>query len=957
MLTIGDPETITLSVSPDTIAENAGATDVTVTATMSAARATDTVVDLTLGGTAADPADYTATSLESITIPKGDTTGTATLTITPVVDTVLEVDETIIVSGESGARPVSSADITLSNVTQPAPVISFQTAPTSVTEGNDATYVIQIEGSRTTDVTVRFKTGAADDLATAGQDYTAVDQTITFTPTDSAKTVTVNTLADTIFEPTEDFTVTLSNAQGGGSTAPEIVKGSRTTTIADDFTDDDAYPDSYTLTASPTTVSEGEGAKQITFTATLDDEGTFPYPVDVIVYVEGKAGKKGTADLNEDYTVAGSHGAFLVFSIDAREVSGTGSLTLTPVDDSNVEDDETIVFTSAAGGGLSTSDEPVITLTDDDKPPSITLSVDPSVLREGSSDTDADVKVTATLNGGVTLPGPVNVAVSLADGTADGDDYSKGTVTVTIPAGQSSWSANLKVTVKGDDKEEPDETLNVIGTVASFTVHPAQITILDDDSGRSGIVLTVSPSRVREDAGATELSVTASLHGKDEPETDEVINLSLADGTARLADGDYSAATGTVTILAGQLQGNSTLTFTPTNDAVVESDETVMVTGALKDIHVFPATVTIINTSHADLSLSGPSDEVAEGANATFTVTLSDAIAEEVSVAWSATPNTAAAADYSPASGSVTFAAGSAAGATEDIEIAVSDDDLSETAETFTVMLGTVGGDLSSQVVAKSSANSATATIAESDPITISITGPISVDEGDATSSYTVSLSGGTPTADLTVDYSTSDGTAEAGEDYDSASGTLTFTPTAAGPQTFTVQTTEDSLDESDETFTVTLDDPTGGGGPAPSKHATDYTITTTITDDDDATGITLSANPDTLEEDQDSAETVTVTATLNGATRSEATVVTIGTLEGTATAGTGKDYTATSLATITIPANATTGSGTITITPIDDKVVEGNETIIIPGTTTVEGLTVDVGHNHPQGPQRDHER
>ena len=86
----------------------------------------------------------------------------------------------------------------------------------------------------------------------------------------------------------------------------------------------------------------------------------------------------------------------------------------------------------------------------------------------------------------------------------------------------------------------------------------------------------------------------------------------------------------------------------------------------------------------------------------------------------------------------------------------------------------------------------------------------------------------------------------------------------------------------------------------------------------------------------------MTVTATLNGGTRTEATVVTIGTLEGTATAGTGKDYTATTLASITIPANSTSGTGTLTITPIDDKVVEGNETIIIPGTTTTEvGLTV----------------
>ena len=73
VITIGDPESITLSVDPGSIAEDAAATEVTVTATLSEARAADTVVNLTLGGTATDPADYTATSLASITIPKGQT--------------------------------------------------------------------------------------------------------------------------------------------------------------------------------------------------------------------------------------------------------------------------------------------------------------------------------------------------------------------------------------------------------------------------------------------------------------------------------------------------------------------------------------------------------------------------------------------------------------------------------------------------------------------------------------------------------------------------------------------------------------------------------------------------------------------------------------------------------------------------------------------------------------------
>ena len=109
---------------------------------------------------------------------------------------------------------------------------------------------------------------------------------------------------------------------------------------------------------------------------------------------------------------------------------------------------------------------------------------------------------------------------------------------------------------------------------------------------------------------------------------------------------------------------------------------------------------------------------------------------------------------------------------------------------------------------------------------------------------------------------------------------------------------------------------------------------TVTLTDDD--ADITLSASPATLRED-DGKTKVTVTAELSGSTRTEATVVTIGALSGTATQDT--DYTATTLASITIPANAANGIGTLTITPTDDGVEEGDETITVSGTAT--GLKV----------------
>ena len=487
-------------------------------------------------------------------------------------------------------------------------------------------------------------------------------------------------------------------------------------------------------------------------------------------------------------------------------------------------------------------------------------------------------------------------------------------------------------------------------------------TITDDDDAPSGITLSASPSSLGEDDGATtSITVTATLSGSTLPSNTVVTIGTLAGSATKGTDYSVKTALTSITIPANTASGTGTLKITPTDDAVVEGDETITIPGTTATevgLTVTSADVTLTDDDKsttdpgdeddkdsAELRISGPSGNVAEGSDATFTVTLSAAIAKEVQVGWSAPLGTDAAegADLGTTSGTVTFAANSAAGATQSITITATDDRLSETAESFTVTLGTITTTLpSSQLSLKSGASSATATIAESDPITISISGPTAVDEGEATTAYTVSLSpaGVTPTADLTISYGTSNGTAEAGKDYTTKSDTLTFTNTAAGAQTFTVQTTEDVIDEgTGETFTVTISSPTGGGGPAPSL-GTSKSVTTTIADDDDApTGITLSASPNTLGED-DAATSVTVTATLKGGTtRTSATVVTIGTLSGTATKDT--DYSATSLASITIPANSSSADGSLTITPTDDSVVEGDETIIVSGTTTVTGLGV----------------
>ena len=79
----------------------------------------------------------------------------------------------------------------------------------------------------------------------------------------------------------------------------------------------------------------------------------------------------------------------------------------------------------------------------------------------------------------------------------------------------------------------------------------------------------------------------------------------------------------------------------------------------------------------------------------------------------------------------------------------------------------------------------------------------------------------------VTVDYATSDGTAVAGSDYTDTSGTLTF---AAGEtaKTVSVPVLQDAHDEGEETFTLTLSNPSGG-----NAWLSDATATGTIENDD----------------------------------------------------------------------------------------------------------------------------
>jgi len=187
---------------------------------------------------------------------------------------------------------------------------------------------------------------------------------------------------------------------------------------------------------------------------------------------------------------------------------------------------------------------------------------------------------------------------------------------------------------------------------------------------------------------------------------------------------------------------------------------------------------------------------------------------------------------------------------------------------------------------------------------------------------------------DVTVDYATSNGTATAGSDYTATSGTLTI---SAGDTTGIIPVTvlQDTVYESDETVTMTLSS-------ASNATISDATGTFTITDDESAPTVTLATSASSIAENAGSS--LTLTATLSGATDADITVA----LDTSGTATEGTDYTDGSgnIDDITISAGATTG--TVSFTPTDDSVYEGNEI----ATIAINGVTGETGVAENSTPQ-----
>ena len=911
------PTAITLTVDDSSVGEGDGATTITVKATVDGSTrfATAKTVRVSVAGSgAATAVDFAAVAAFDIEIAAEAESETETFTLTPTDDTADETDETITVRGTSSGLTVNSATISLTD-DDAEPELSISSP--SVNEGDSGsanlTFTVSLSPASGKEVTVQYA-DATTGTATSGDDYTAITGgTLTFAAGDTSETFDVSVTGDVLDESNETVKVSLS---GPTNATISSSAGTGTGTI----TDDDAAPTSITLTVSDNSVGEGDGATSITVTATVDGTTRFATAKTVTVSVAGS----GTATAVDFAAVSDFD-----ITIAAGEASGTESFTLTPTADTVDETNETVTVSGTSGSLAVTS--ATITLTDDDgAPSSITLTVDDNSVGEGDGATT--ITVTATVDGATRFATAKTVSVSVAgSGTASAVDFAAVTnFNITIAAGEASGTERFTLTPTDDTVDETDETITVSGTSTGLTVTSATITLTDDDAEPE---LSIdSPSVNEGDSGSVNLRFTVSLDAA----SGKQVTVQYADATTgtAISGTDYTAiAGGTLTFAAGET--SKTFDVSVTGDTTDEANETVLVTlsGATNaTIGTATGTGTITDDDGAPtvtLALSPTSITESGATNAsTVTATLNRASGQATTITVSAAAGTnTAAGDFTLSSATTLTIAAGATTSTGTVTITAVDNSEDEADKSVTVS----GSATNSQGVTDPSSVTLTITDDDAEP-ELSIDSP-SVNEGDtgsATLRFTVSLDAASG-KQVTVQYAdATTGTAISGTDYTAiAGGTLTF---AAGEtsKTFDVSVTGDTTDEANETVLVTL------------SGATNATIGTatgtgTITDDDGAPTVTLALSPTSITE-SGATNASTVTATLNRAS-GQATTITVSAAAGTNADS--SDFTVSSNKMLTIAAGATTSTGTVTITAVDNAEDEPDKSVTVSGTAmNNQGIT-----------------
>jgi hypothetical protein len=465
--------------------------------------------------------------------------------------------------------------------------------------------------------------------------------------------------------------------------------------------------------------------------------------------------------------------------------------------------------------------------------------------------------------------------------------------TGTVSFGSGQTSKTITITVTGDRDQENDETFAVTLSNPSFgdTISTASATgtIRNDDlpEAPSLSIEAANATRDEGDAGPTAFTFTVTRSGNLNTATTVDYNVT-GSGDAAADVNDFNSnifPTGTVSFASGQ--ASRTLTINVDGDLDFEPDEsfavtlinpsggatidTATATGAISNDDVPPAPSLSIATANA------VRDEGDTGTTPlTFTVTRSGNLANATTVDYTVVGSGDSPANVNDFNGNIlpTGTIGFASGQTSrTITINVSGDRDLEGDETFRVTLSNPSG---GATIADATAIGTIRNDDVGDTPSLAIVAADAIrDEGDSGATpftFTI-VRGGQTSVATSVQYVVSGGLDNPADVSDFSgnmfpSGTVSF---AAGQtsQTITINVIGDTNFESDETFLVTLNSPTG------NAVITEDTAAGTITNDDseDTSQLAISATNATRPEQDNGLTPFTFTVTRSGNTSGAITV------------------------------------------------------------------------------------
>ena len=418
------------AASTSSVAENGGTDIVWVTLSTPATAALSVDYAVT-GGTGVNGTDFTLAA-GTLNFAVGDSALPITV---PIIDnTTIQPNRTgiITLSNPVNTLLASQTTHTFTIVDDDLPVVSIvANLPNAAEGGASGQFTVSRTGPTATALTVNYSlTGST---ATNGTDYTAIATSVTIPVGQSSAVINVAPIQDALNEGTETVIVTLS------TNAAYTVGSPSTATV---FIADDDRP-AVNIVATQPNAAEGGASGQFTITRS----GATGIAITVSISISG------TATSGADYTALPTTVAFA-----ANQTTAT--LNVVPVDDALVEGPESVMVTLSAGTyDIGPNNFAVVTIADNDVPPSIYISSPSAQGPLIASSNGLIVAVTATDDG---LPSPLTYAWTQASGpgTATFESPSVATTGVT-------FSANgvyvLKVNVSDGQFTVSDQVTVIVG--------------------------------------------------------------------------------------------------------------------------------------------------------------------------------------------------------------------------------------------------------------------------------------------------------------------------------------------------------------------------------------------------------------------------------------------------------------------------------------------------------------